>query len=155
MDSLSYFQIVIDVVFFVTVLLLLHRLSGKIDKRRPAVNASEMDEFKDVMRESQTVTQQFVDAIEENVRALNSLSHQLDEKEKRLAALLARADSAIKSMEIKKGKPETVPPMEGYEGVVKMVQQGLSREEVSKRTGVSEGEVNLVMELVRARKETG
>jgi hypothetical protein len=114
-----------------------------------------MDEFKDVMTESQTVTHQFVEAIEENVQALNRLSHQLDEKEKRLVILLAQADSAIKSMEAKKEKTEAIPQVEGYEGVVKMVQQGLSREEVSRRTGFSEGEVSLVMELVRVRKEKG
>jgi len=155
LNFLTYYQIIIDVVFFVTILLLLHRLSGKIAKRRPAVDTSMMDEVKDVMTESQTVTHQFVEAIEKNVQALNRLSHQLDEKEKRLVILLAQADSAIKSMEAKKEKTEAIPQVEGYEGVVKMVQQGLSREEVSRRTGFSEGEVSLVMELVRVRKEKG
>jgi hypothetical protein len=151
--SLLHVQILVDVVFFVTILLLLHRLSRRIAKRRPVVDVTSINEFKRIMAESQDVTNQFLTTQEDHVRVLNKLLHQLDDRHKTLVMLLAEAEASIKKLESGKTGPETLPPAERYDDVIRMVQQGLGREEVARQSGFTAGEIDLVMELVRARKK--
>jgi hypothetical protein len=144
---------IIDVVFFVTVLVLLHRLSKKIAARRPAVDIQAMHEFKRVMSESQDVTNQFLTALADNVQVLGKMIHQINDREKALVMLLAEADASIKTLEIGKTGPAAVTSADRYDDVVRMVRQGLKREEVARRSGFPEGEVDLVTDLVRASKD--
>jgi len=151
--SLLHYQMIIDVVFFLTVLVLLHRLSRKIAKRRPAVDMQAIQDFKRVMSESQEMTNQFLTALEDNVRVLGKMIHQLNDREKSLAMLLAEADASVKKLEAGKAAPQAATPMDRYGDVARMVRQGLNREEVARRSGFTEGEVDLVADLVRSRKE--
>lgn len=152
--SILHYQMIVDAVFFVTVLVLLHRLSRKVAARHPAVDLQAMQEFKRVMSESQEITDQFLTALADNVRVLDKMIHQLNDREKALVMLLAEADASIKGLEGGKAVPTDVTPADRYADVVRMVQQGLNREEVARRSGFTEGEVALVMDLVRARKSS-
>jgi len=142
---------IIDIFFFVIVLILLHQLSRKISKKPPAVDTEALNEFKRIMAESQDVSTRFITATDNNVQALNKLIRQLDDKEKTLIMLLEEAGATIKKLEAVKCKPETAAAADRYDEVVQMVQQGLSREEILLRSGFNEGEIDLVIGLARAR----
>jgi hypothetical protein len=150
--SLLHYQMIIDVVFFVTVLVLLHRLSRKIAARPPAVDLQAMHEFKRVLSESKDATDQFLTALADNVRVLGKMIQQLNDREKALVMLLAEADESTGRLEIGKTGPAGVTPADRYGDVARMVQQGLGREEVAQRSGFTEGEIDLVKDLVLARK---
>jgi hypothetical protein len=149
--SLLHIQIIVEVVFFGAILFLLWRLKREMEKYRPLADGSVMEHLKKIMADSQDFANGFVTQMEENKRALNKLARQLDEKEKRLATLLDRAGAAMKQMDSKRGDSEPVLSAKRYDDVINLVQQGMNREEVSKQSGLTEGEITLIMELARAR----
>ena len=144
-------QIIVEVVFFGAILFLLWRLKRDIEKYRPLADGSVMDHLKRIMADSQEFADGFVTQMEENKHALNKLARQLDEKEKRLATLLDKAETAMKQMNSERGDSESVLSAKRYDDVINLVQQGMNREEVSKQSGLTEGEITLIMELAQAR----
>ena len=151
MLSLPYFQIIAEGVFFVAILFLLWRLKRDVEKYRPLADGSIMDHLKKIMADSQEFANGFVTQMEENKHALKELARQLDEKEKRLAALLDKAEAAMKQMNSDRGDSEPVLSAKQYGDVINLVKQGMTREEASKQSGLTEGEINLIMELARSR----
>jgi len=149
--SLLHVQIIVEVVFFGAILFLLWRLKRDIEKYRPLADGSVMDHLKRIMADSQEFADGFVTQMEENKHALNKLARQLDEKEKRLATLLDKAETAMKQMNSERGDSESVLSAKRYDDVINLVQQGMNREEVSKQSGLTEGEITLIMELAQAR----
>lgn len=153
MFSSINFQIIIDLVFFVTIVLLLHHLNKNISKKPPVVDVSLIHELRKILMESHESTNQFLESIEESKQVLNKLFIQLDDKEKKLTALVGEADTFIKKMNITKSESEPASLENKYDHVIEMVQRGLSRDEVSRRSGFTEAEVNLIVELARTRTD--
>lgn len=151
MLSLLHVQIIVEVVFLGAILILLWRLKGDIEKYRPLADGSVMDRLKKIMADSQEFADGFVTQMEENKHALNRLARQLDEKEKRLAVLLDKAEAAMKQMDSRRGDSEPVLSAKRYDDVINLVQKGMDREEVSKHSGFTEDEIALIMELARTR----
>lgn len=151
MISLLHMQIIIDVVFFVTILLLLHQLSKRMVKQPPPIDAKAVRELEKIMANSQEQVTHFLEAVAENETKMGKLIRQLDSKEKRLLILLEQAEALTEQIDSRKGESEPNSSGEKYEDILKMVKQGLSREEVARRSGLTEGEINLVIELAHAR----
>ena len=151
MLSLFHVQIIVEGVFFGAILFLLWRLKRDIEKYRPLADGSIMDPLKKIMADSQEAANGFVTQMEENKHALNKLARQLDEKEQGLATILKEAASVIKRFDSEQSKSGSTSSTKRYDDVMDMVQQGMTREEVSKHSDLTEGEINLIMELSRAR----
>lgn len=150
MLSLLHVQIIIEVVFFVAILFLLWRLKGNIDKYRPLADGSVMDRLNKIMADSQEFANGFVMQMEESKQAISRLARQLEEKEKRLAVLLDRAEAVMKQMDSGRGASEPALSAKRYDDVINLVRQGMKLEEVSKRSGLTEDEISLIMELAQA-----
>ncbi|MFH1081613.1 MAG: hypothetical protein V1766_15365 [Pseudomonadota bacterium] len=151
MISLLHVQFIVEVVFFGAILFLFWRLKRDIEKYRPFADGSIMDRLNKIMTDSQEFTNGFVTQIEENKHALYKLARQLDEKEKRLAVLLDKAEAAMKQAGSRRRDSETVLIEKRYDDVIDLVRQGINREEVSKQSGFTEDEITLIIELARAR----
>jgi argonaute-like protein implicated in RNA metabolism and viral defense len=150
--SLLHFQIIIDIAFFVTIILLLRQLNKRIAKDPPAVDISIVHEYKKLMTDSQDLTNHFIQTVEESERKLNKLDCQLDNKEKRLIILIEEVEGLIKKVDSRQTQKEPIySDAEKYDRIIKMIQEGQSREGVAKRIGVTEGEIDLVMELEQTR----
>lgn len=149
MISLLPYQIVIDIAFFATIVLLLYQLHRRIAKKSPAVDSAMVQELKNIMKESQEAADRFLKVVEENEMALNQLVRRLEDKEKKLVILLEEAEALIKEMDAKKVASGSVSSSERYEDLLKMIRQGLGREELIKKSGFTETEINLVMELAK------
>ena len=143
----------IDVAFFVIIMLLFSQIYRRISKIPPAVDEAKVLELKKMVTDSQEYTDQFLKAVEENELTLNKLARQLGDKEKKLILLLEEAETMIKNMDSRKAGSEPVYSTERYDDLLKMIRQGLSREEIAKRSGFTEGEINLVMELGKTRTD--
>lgn len=144
-------QIIVEMVFFGAILFLLWRLKREIGKYRPLADGSVMDPLKRIMADSQDFARGFVSLMEENKHALTSLARQLDDRERRLATLLKEAESVIKRLDSGQGKSEAPSSTKRYDDAINLIQQGMNREEVSKHSGLTEGEISLIMELSQAR----
>jgi arsenate reductase-like glutaredoxin family protein len=152
LPSLLYFQIIIDVIFFVVILLLLRQLNRRM-ARKPEADGATVVELKKLMTDSQNSTDLFLRTVQESEERLNKLARQLDSREKRIVILIEKAESAIQQLVSQQAKAESAGSSgEKYAQIVRFVRQGLSREDVSKQLGITMGEIDLVVELERARE---
>ncbi len=152
MPSLLHFQIITDIAFFVVIMLLLRQLNKRIARKPPGGNGATVGELQKLMTDSQDSTDLFLRTVQESEERLNKLARQLDNKEKRIVILIEKAESLIQKMAFQQAKAESVgADGEKYEQIIRMVQEGLSREAVAKRLGVAMGEIDLVVELDQAR----
>jgi DNA-binding NarL/FixJ family response regulator len=153
--SSLHFQIIIDIIFFVTILILLRQLNKRIERDRPVIDESIVLEFKKLMTESQDFTNHFIGVVEENEQRLNKLSRQLDNKEKKLIILIEEAEALINKVGSQKTTIEKAySDEERSKHIIQMIQEGRSREEVAKQLNVTEGEINLIMALEQIKAGT-
>jgi hypothetical protein len=146
--SSLHFQIIIDIIFFITILILLRQLNKRIVKDPPVIDEAIVREFKKLMTESQDFTNHFLGVVEENEQRLNKLSRQLDNKEKRLIILIEEAEALTNKVDSQKTTIEKVySDEERSKHIIQMIQDGRSREEVAKQLSVTEGEINLITAL--------
>ena len=152
MPSLLDFHIIIDIAFFVVIMLLLRQLNKRMARNPPGGDGATVGELKKLMSDSQDSTDLFLRAVQESEERLNKLARQLDNSEKRIVILIEKAESSIQKMASQQARAESVgSDGEKYEPIMRMVQEGLSREEVAKRLGVTMGEIDLVVELDQAK----
>lgn len=151
MISPLHLQIVVDFSVFIVVVLLLRQMDKRLAKSRPPVDAALLDDFRKTITASQELADRFVDALEANKRMLSDLCRRLEEKEKTLTRQMENAERLMSPVDLRKGQPEAVSPEKRYGDIIEMMDQGLNREEISRRTGFTEGEITLVIELARSR----
>jgi hypothetical protein len=151
MISLPHIQILIDFAFFITIVLLLCQLNKRMVKQPPPVDKKAVGELHKIISDSQEYVNHFLKAVEENETAMNKLIRQLDSKEQKLIMLIEQAEALTQKSDSRKTASEPISSSEKYDDILKMIQQGLSREVVAKRSGLTEGEINLVVELAHAR----
>jgi hypothetical protein len=150
MPSLLNFQIIIDLVFFVIIVFLLRQLNKNISHNSSAIDTSIIQELRKTMMDSNAAANQFIEVIEENKRVLSKLFLQLDDKEKKLTTLVGEAEKFIKKLDPAKAESDVDNSGKRHESVLKMIHQGLSLDEVSKRSGFTEAEINLIVDLAQA-----
>ena len=142
------FQIIIDIVFFVTIIILLRQLNKRLVKDPPVIDESIVREFKKLMTDSQDFSNQFLRVVEENEQRLNTISRQLDNKEKRLIILIEEAEALLNKVDSQKTTTQKIDSdEERSKHIIQMIREGRSQEEVAKRLGVTEGEINLITAL--------
>lgn len=143
--------LVIDLFFFVAILFLLQQLNRKLTRKSRVVDAEVLDQFRALLGESQVATDRFVTVITEEVRTLQRLVRQLDEKEKAMVALLEAAEACGEKGTALPADPP--PPSDRNAEILQLVRQGVSRETISQRTGFTDGEIELVIALDRAGRD--
>ncbi len=152
MPSLLHFQIIIDITFFVVIMLLLLQLNKRVSRNQPGGDIATVGELKRLMKDSQGSADLFLRTLKESEERLSKLARQLDSREKRIVILLEKAESSIQKMASQQARTESIgSDGEKYGQILRMVQEGLSREEIAKRLGVAMGEIDLVVELEQAR----
>ncbi len=153
MPSLPYLQIMIDIAFFIVIMLLLRQLNRRMARNPLGGDGATVEELKKLMADSRDSSDLFLGAVRESEENLHKLARQLDNKEKRIVILIEKAESLIQKLTSQQAKAESVASDGGkYAQILRMVQEGLSREEVAKRSGLSMGEIDLVVELEQARE---
>ena len=133
-------------------MLLLRQLNKRMTRNPPGGDGATVGELKKLMTNSRDSADLFLRAIQESEERLNKLARQLDNKEKKIVSFIEKAESLIQKMASQQAEAESVgSDGEKYEQIIRMVQEGLSREEVAKRLGVTIGEIDLVVELEQTR----
>ncbi len=152
MFSLLHIQIIIDLFIFLTILFLLRRIDKNTPKIDSTVQEALLADFRKLLEDTHDSTTHFLETVEDSKKDLSTLFAQLDNKEKKLSALFKEAEEMIKKLD--SVKPVAVPsPPEGgkYGEVIRMLQQGLSRDEISRQSGIPEGEINLILDLEKTK----
>jgi hypothetical protein len=144
LQSIFVFQIIADFIFCLIIFFLLARLRKFVDQSRPpAIDPELFSRLQDVMSQSRSASEKFLDSLDESCRRLNELAVSLESRANHLAAVLKEADAKIELVAVKRD----------YNTIVGYLQDGLSVEEVAGRTGLPLGEVMLIVDLERLKKK--
>jgi hypothetical protein len=148
--SIFYVQIGIDVLMCGLILYFLWRVGVKHDLPSPGAEEARR-ELQHLINESQHSAKDFLDALGEGRRSLKELVSALDEKEARLQTLCRRVEALLAD-----ATPGSVPgdPATGYidrEQVLRMHKDSASISDIMRKTGLTEGEVHLIIDLARSQ----
>lgn len=147
-QSLLLVQLAVDILICLLLVLLLWRFGSRGEKAPADHSGVDMEELKKFMDESRRLSAEFVVALEEGRKNLKSLAFSLDERERRLQDLLARAEN-IPNPESREGKADPGSKGDPYGEVLRMIDEGLTEREVADRLGLPTGEIELIKSLGR------
>ncbi len=155
MNPLSLFtiQIGIDILICGLILYFLWRVGKKTHE--PVVGDEQArQELRDLIAESQKSAQQFLDALAEGRKALKEIAYALDERESRLRTLCLRAEALTADAEPEDADTDDTPSASANQDqVLRMASAGASVPDIVRQTGLTEGEVRLIIDLARSRAE--
>ena len=152
---LFFFQIFADFVLCLAIIFLLRQLSKSKKPHPPtfpAVNEKTMLEFKILLEESQQAASNFLASMEESRKKLREVVQLLDNKEKSCREIIEQSlELKVSSQNGDKGGKLFPDNQQG--DIIEMFGQGLTEQEISRRTGLTEGEIGLIIDLNRSNKE--
>ena len=149
-QSPVFLQILIDLALLIAVMILIWRVNSNLKKPLIKSHQDMMKDLKEVMAQSQTSSENFLEALEKSRLALKEIALELDLKEKRVKTLLAKSDNAGNGAE---GRPKPGDPRDKYKQVVEMIRQGYTEAQTSETTGFTEAEIGLIFDLYRVKNE--
>jgi hypothetical protein len=148
-------QIVADVVLCTVVLFLLISIGKKIARSRSsAVNEKYLLEFQNLLAESQASAAGFFRTLDANCEKFKELAADLEEKEKSLTALIQEAQRKLEKFSRIGVAPDSSSSEQKYDLIMKLSGQGVSEAEMAKRSELTAGEISLIIDLERKRRET-
>ena len=143
-------QLFIDLALLVSIIVLLWRVNVNLKKPLMTSHEDMMRELKAITAESQAASENFLKALEQSRLALKEIALELDLKEQRVKALLAKSDSGENDPT---GNRTLGVPQDKYDQVVDMFKKGYSDAQVAESTGFTEPEIGLIVDLYRVKNE--
>jgi DNA-directed RNA polymerase specialized sigma24 family protein len=143
--------LIADVILCVAIVILIVIVNREVKKRRSGLDEEALREFRKLLDESQSSTNHLLEVMNESRKSLKEIAYALDQKEGTLRTLIE--ESRIECEKIRKN----APPIEGAalegknEEVLSMAAQGFSKKEISQRLSMTEGEIELIIDLDRTR----
>lgn len=143
--------LIADVILCVAIVILIVIVNREVKKRRSGLDEEALREFRKLLDESQSSTHHLLEVMNESRKSLKEIAYALDQKEGTLRTLIE--ESRIECEKIRKN----APPIEGAalegknEEVLSMAAQGFSKKEISQRLSMTEGEIELIIDLDRTR----
>jgi DNA-directed RNA polymerase specialized sigma24 family protein len=143
--------LIADVILCVAIVILIVIVNREVKKRRSGLDEEALREFRKLLDESQSSTNHLLEVMNESRKSLKEIAYALDQKEGTLRTLIE--ESRIECEKIRKN----APPIEGSalegknEEVLSMAAQGFSKKEISQRLSMTEGEIELIIDLDRTR----
>jgi uncharacterized protein YoxC len=143
--------LIADVILCVAIVILIVMVNREVKKRRSGVDEKALQEFRNLLDESQSSTNHLLEVMNESRKALKEIAYVLGKKEGTLRSLIE--ESRIECEKIQGNAPHTESTTldRKNEVVVAMITQGLSKKEISQRLDMTEGEIDLIIDLDRTR----
>jgi len=153
-QTLLIFQIIADVVLCVAIILLLWIIRRNVRQPRSIIDNKSLNEFRRLLDESQIFGTHFLQALEDGREVLKEISANLDVKEKVIRSLISQSEEQIAKLKKAGTANEDNPSISGnvYGDVVNWSRQGLSNQEISRVSGLAEGEVELIVDLANKKE---
>ena len=150
-QQLLIFQIIADVILCIAIIFLLRAIIKDIKKKTHGVDEKTLLEFRKMLDESQGSAENLLQALDEGKASLRGIAGSLNEKEKKLEMLIEQSEIQLKKLNVKSLEPADSSPGNKYEDVIRMIEKGLTEKEISKSLGLTEGEINLIIDLDRRK----
>ena len=151
-QDLFIFQLVADIILCIAIVFLLYLVTRESRKKPDAaVDPNLLADFQKAIDASRNSAAYLIKAMEDSRKALKEIAFALDERENRLRLLIARAEK------IPQRQPDDSMPETGnqrYADVLRMARQGLTVDEIVKVSGLTRGEIDLIIELDLKKNES-
>jgi ATP/maltotriose-dependent transcriptional regulator MalT len=146
--------LVADVILCLAIIILIVIVNREIKKRRGGPDENSLMEFRNLLNESQVSTNHLLEVMNDSRKALKEIAYVLDEKEGKLRALVE--ESRIEYEKLLAAVPHTNKDNldKRYEEVIAMVKQGLSKKEICQKLELTEGEIDLIIDLDSTRHKS-
>lgn len=153
-QTLLIFQIVADIILCVAILFLLWVIRKSIRQPKNMIDKDSLNDFRRLLDESQIFGTHFLQALEDGRDVLREIASTLNAKEKVIRNLIHQSEEQIEKLKDVKAPKESSQPATGniYSDVVNLAKQGLTNREISKVSGLAEGEVELIVDLAHKRE---
>lgn len=158
MQDLLYFQVIADIILCGTIVFLLIRLGRRMDGSAKQGNGlPQLEEFNVLLQESRNDVARFSQSVEESCEKFRSLVLELEDSEARLTRLLKKSNSQCERLTKSYLSSDQAGEShhERYDHIIKAYHDGAKPEEIARLSGMTEGEVSLLIDLGRKRQETG
>lgn len=147
-QTLLIFQLAADIALFVGFVLLFILITREVRNKPPVIDQETAVQLKQMLDDSHAAAAELARTVEESRRSLKELALALDQKESRLRELLEKADDLRSNPEKRPGAEDALMDPR-YREVLRMVREGLDTGEISRLSGLTEGEVLLVSDLYK------
>jgi hypothetical protein len=153
-QTLLIFQIVADIILCVAILFLLWGIRKSVRQPKNMIDKNSLNEFRRLLDESQIFGTHFLQALEDGRDVLKEIASTLNAREKVIRNLIHQSEDQIEKLKNAKAPTESSLPATGniYSDVVNLARQGLSNRDISKVSGLAEGEVELIVDLAHKRE---
>ncbi|MGO9137369.1 MAG: DUF6115 domain-containing protein [Syntrophales bacterium] len=111
-------------------------------------------EFRNLLNESQVSTNHLLEVMNDSRRALKEIAYVLEEKEGKLRALVEESKTEYEKLLAVVPHTDKDKLDKGYADVIAMVKQGLAKKEICKRLELTEGEIDLIIDLDSTRHKS-
>lgn len=147
------FQIATDFLILIVFLFLLVKLNKLIKSVSIEINEKTIHEFNQLLNESNNSANKFLEELKYEKNALQDLLSSIEQKEKIIKSLINK----IKSDDYQDLTFSTMPKEsfseENYREILSLAKKGLNEEQISQQSGLPEGEIDLILNLSRAKNK--
>jgi len=147
------FQIVTDVMICLGILFVLIRFHQLFKPGLMEVSGKTILEFSQLLEESRNAAGKFLEELEQEKNALKDLAQSIDEKERRLKDLLEKAKLPMDLLSAHNAQKTDSIEEEPFGKILSLAQQGLNEEQISRQSGLPEGEIDLILNLSRTKSK--
>jgi flagellar motility protein MotE (MotC chaperone) len=143
--------LIADGVLCVAIIVLIVIVNSEVKKRRRGVNENSLMEFRKLLDESQASTNHLLEVMNESRKSLKEIVYVLDEKQEKLKALVEESKIEYEKLRAKDQHTDGDITDKRYDEVITMVKEGLTKKEISQKLELTEGEIDLIIDLDSTR----
>jgi len=143
--------LIADVVLGFAVVAMIIIVNREWKKRRSGIDESSLTEFRKLLDESQASTNYLLEVMNESRKALKEIVYALDEKEEKLTNLINESKIEYEKLRSSISYPDGNSIDKKNEAVIAMFNQGLTKKEISQKLNLTEGEIDLIIDLDKTK----
>jgi len=141
-------QLVIDLIFIVGVLFFLLRVRKDLEYKIVTQSFSSLKKIIfPFLSEAKKVSEEFDFQVKEKRKIVKQLNETMEAKITSLNFMISRADAIVNTMSLKENLNEEQHLENAEEKIITLYEKGYSNSEISEITGVTEGEVSIIVSL--------
>jgi len=136
-----------DAVLCLAIIILIVVVNREVKKRGGGPDENSLREFRILLDDSQASTNHLLEVMNESRKALKEIAYILDEKEGKLRVLVEEARIEYDKLHQRVSSGDRGKLDKRYDEVIAMVKRGLPKKEICERLELTEGEVDLIVDL--------
>lgn len=143
--------LIADVILCVAIVILIVIVNREVKKRRSGLDEEALREFRKLLDESQASAHHLLEVMNESRKSLKEIAYALDQKEGTLRTLIEESRIECERTRKNASLNEGALVERKNEEVLSMAAQGFSKKEISQRLSMTEGEIELIIDLDRTK----